>query len=307
MVKRIVDTSFWTDMQVIDNYSVEDKFFYLYLLTNAKSTQIGIYSLPKKVMSFETGFTTEVIQVLLERFSKTYNIIRYSEDTQEVTILESLQFSVLTGGKPVSDLLEREISKVKDSTLILATYQSMQKFWTLSKRKFDQVIMELFEKEMASRNIAFAPTESQNEKQNHNQSHNDNQIHSHNHNHNQDSYTTSRTSSKIDPEEHTLVERYIQLIKRTRLPTASDITYENVLEGFYEELIGRVTPEVSVRLTEWLAHFPKSLILEALHRSLKAQKPLAYAASIIEKWQAQGVKTYHDVIQLDRKFNQRNE
>src|SRR5699024_5676973 len=122
MVKRIVDTSFWTNMQVIDQYSVEDKFFYLYLLTNDKSTQVGIYALPKKIMSFETGFTTDVIQVLIERFSKNYGKILYSEETQEITLLESLQFSVLSGGKPVKDLLEREITNVKDSRLIIATY-----------------------------------------------------------------------------------------------------------------------------------------------------------------------------------------
>lgn len=128
MVKRIVDTSFWTDMQVIDNYSVEDKFFYLYLLTNDKTTQVGIYPLPKKVMSFETGFTTDVIQVLLDRFSENYEKIIYSEKTQEITLLDSLEFSVLTGGKPVSDLLDRELTKIRDDDLIRETYKYMKNF-----------------------------------------------------------------------------------------------------------------------------------------------------------------------------------
>src|SRR5699024_3810781 len=180
MVKRIVETSFWTDMQVIDQYSVEDKFFYLYLLTNDKSTQIGIYPLPKKVMSFETGFTTDVIQVLIERFSNNYKKIVYSEKTQEVTILDSLEFSILSGGKPVSDLLEREITAIKDSSLILATYKEMKEFWLLSKRQIDKTVMKLFESEMTNRNINF----SQNHNQKQNQKQNHNQIHIQNHNHN---------------------------------------------------------------------------------------------------------------------------
>ena len=307
MVKRIVDTAFWTDMQVIDNYSVEDKFFYLYLLTNAKSTQIGIYSLPKKVMSFETGFTTDVIQVLLERFTKTYGKIHYSEKTQEVTILESLQFSVLTGGKPVQDLLEREISKVKDGALILATYESMQKFWQLSKRKFDHTIMALFEKEMTSRKITFAPTAPQNEKQNQKQTHLHNQLHSQSHHHNQESSLTSRQKLKTKPEEKAIIDRYIQYIKQSSLQPERVITYENILEVFYEELVGRVTPEVKVRLEQWVIDYPKSFILEALHRSLKAKKPISYAASIMDKWQDQGVTTYQDIIKLDRAFHQRHQ
>lgn len=97
MVKRVVDTNFWTDMQVIDNYSIEDKYFFLYLMTNDKTTQVGIYPLPKKVMSFETGFNSDVIQVLLDRFSENYGRIIYSQETQEVTVLHSLQSTILKG------------------------------------------------------------------------------------------------------------------------------------------------------------------------------------------------------------------
>ncbi len=305
MVKRIVDTAFWTDMQVIDNYSVEDKFFYLYLLTNDKSTQLGIYSLPKKVMSFETGFTTDVIQVLLERFSETYNKIRYSEETQEVTILESLQFSVLTGGKPVQDLLEREITRVKDDQLILATYESMQNYWQLSKRKFDHTIMRLFEKELTTRQITFSATTTQKQNQNQKQSHH--QIHnqSHSHNHNQESSPTSRPPAKIDVAEKTIVKRYMRVIQEASPHLKRQITYQNILEVFYEELIGQVSPEVKVRLEQWVVDYPKSFILEALHRSIKAQKPIAYAASIIEQWTEQGVTTYQDIIKEDRAFQER--
>lgn len=305
MVKRIVDTDFWTDMQVIDNYSVEDKFFYLYLLTNDKSTQLGIYSLPKKVMSFETGFTTDVIQVLLERFSDTYHKIRYSEATQEVTILESLQFSVLTGGKPVQDLLEREMTRVKDGQLILATYEGMQNYWQLSKRKFDHTIMRLFEKELTSRQITFSATTTQSQNQNQKQSQNQIHNHSHSHNHNQESSPTSRQPTKIDVAEETIVKRYLQVIQEASPHLKRKITYQNILEVFYEELIGPVSPEVKVRLDQWAVYYPKSFILEALHRSLKAQKPIAYAASIIEQWTAQGVTTYQDIIKEDRAFQER--
>lgn len=66
MVKRVIDTKFWTDMQVMDHYSVEDKYFALYLLTNGRSTQVGIYSLPQQVMSFETGFINHRILLMQE-------------------------------------------------------------------------------------------------------------------------------------------------------------------------------------------------------------------------------------------------
>lgn len=44
-------------------------------------------------------------------------------------------------------------------------------------------------------------------------------------------------------------------------------------------------------------------LLEALHRSINAQKPISYANSIIENWRIQGVRAYKDVIRLDNAFN----
>src|SRR5699024_3880432 len=103
--------------------------------------------------------------------------------------------------------------------------------------------------------------------------------------------------------EEKIRERYSQLLKQSSLQTNREITPDNILEIFYEEEIGRVSPEVSVRLNEWLKFYPKSLILEALHRSINAQKPISYANSIIENWRSQRVRTYKDVIRLDNAFN----
>lgn len=301
MVKRIVDTSFWTDMQVIDNYSVEDKFFYLYLLTNDKTTQVGIYPLPKKVMSFETGFTTDVIQVLLDRFSENYEKIIYSEKTQEITLLDSLEFSVLTGGKPVSDLLDRELTKIRDDDLIRETYKYMKSFWETSKRKFDQTIMKLFEDEMTSRGILHKQNQNQEQNQGHSHFHNQ----SHNHNHNQDSYSTSRKKTLKDKNEDRLLEHYTKLIKRNSIYLDKDITSENILNEFYTELIGELSPAITAYFETWEQEFPKSIILEALNRSIKAQIPISYAKKIIEDWKKNEVKEYQDIIELDRKFNRK--
>ena len=97
-VKRIVDTGFWTDPDVVDLYSCEDKYFLLYLLTNPHTKQCGIYSLPKKFMAFETGYSKEVVEVLIDRFSKKYKKIVYNDGTQEIAVLNSLKYSVVKGG-----------------------------------------------------------------------------------------------------------------------------------------------------------------------------------------------------------------
>ena len=60
-IKRVVDTEFWTDDKVIEMFTPEDKLFMLYLMTNPHTTQLGIYGISKKVMAFETGYSSDAI------------------------------------------------------------------------------------------------------------------------------------------------------------------------------------------------------------------------------------------------------
>src|SRR5699024_5576817 len=131
--KRVIPISFWTEPYAVENYSVEDKYFSLYLMTNPATTQVGIYRLSKKVMSFETGYTTDVINVLLDRFENKYNLIIYSSETQEITLLKSLTYSIMKGGDPVAQLLKSELSMVLNPDLILQTYMSLQSFFETSR------------------------------------------------------------------------------------------------------------------------------------------------------------------------------
>ena len=68
-VKRIVDTSFWVDGKV-DEFSPEDKYFMLYLLTNPFSKQLGIYEISIKQAAFQMGYSVDAFRALLDRFEK---------------------------------------------------------------------------------------------------------------------------------------------------------------------------------------------------------------------------------------------
>lgn len=116
-MKRVIDTEFWNDDKVVEMFSPEDKLFFLYLMTNPHTTQLGIYHINKRHMAFELGYSIEAVTVLLDRFENKYKLIRYSEETSEVAIKNYLRHSIVKGGKPVEELLKREILKVKDKSL----------------------------------------------------------------------------------------------------------------------------------------------------------------------------------------------
>lgn len=116
-IKRIVDTEFWTDNGV-DEFSPEDKYFMLYLLTNPFTKQLGIYKISVKQAAFQLGYSVEAVNVLLERFENKYKMIVYSKETGEVAILNFLRHSVMKGGKPVEDCIRQDMAKVKNKKLI---------------------------------------------------------------------------------------------------------------------------------------------------------------------------------------------
>lgn len=117
-IKRIVDTDFWTDDKVMVEFSPEDKLFMLYLLTNPHTTQLGVYKILTKQMAFELGYSSDTINILMDRFESKYNMIRYSKETSEIAVRNYLKYSIVKGGKPVLDLLSREANRVKDKSLL---------------------------------------------------------------------------------------------------------------------------------------------------------------------------------------------
>ncbi|AEH46758.1 DnaD domain-containing protein [Parageobacillus thermoglucosidasius] len=115
---RYVHVSFWQDAKVLEEMTPEDKYFYIYLLTNPNTTQIGIYQITKKQMAFELGYSIESINSLVERFENVHKVIKYNPQTREIALLNWGKYNLIKGGKPVLDCIEKELMEVKDTSLI---------------------------------------------------------------------------------------------------------------------------------------------------------------------------------------------
>lgn len=165
-IKRVVSTDFWNDDKVIDDFSPEDKYFMLYLLTNPHTTQLGIYELNTKQAAFELGYSIEAVKVLIDRFHNKYGIIKRSEETNEIAIANYLRHSIVKGGKPVEDLLKKEILKVKDTSLISYSFGRIKKYNDLN-----DTVIKIVESYLNDNEI-----QNDNENENDNDNDNDNDV-----------------------------------------------------------------------------------------------------------------------------------
>jgi uncharacterized phage protein (TIGR02220 family) len=105
--------NFWTDSKVVEEFSPEDKYFYLYCFTNPHTNLCGCYEISPKQIANEMGYSIESVMILLDRFEDRYNIIRYSKKTKELLLLNWHKYNWTTSDRFRKPLL-KEINSIKE-------------------------------------------------------------------------------------------------------------------------------------------------------------------------------------------------
>lgn len=112
---RKIHTSFWSD-SFTSELERDKKLFYLYLLTNERTTQCGIYEITKKQISYDLGYSIDTVSKLIKEFEKLGKI-KYNDITKEVAIKNWLKYNGSTSPK-VQACINKELKFVKDILLI---------------------------------------------------------------------------------------------------------------------------------------------------------------------------------------------
>ena len=112
-IYRNVQTSFWTDVKIADDFNPEDRYFYLYLFTNPHTNLCGCYEVSVSQIATETGYDKKRVVNLIERLENIHDVIRYSKETKEVLILNWSKFN-WTRSTDFRKSLLKEIERIKD-------------------------------------------------------------------------------------------------------------------------------------------------------------------------------------------------
>ncbi len=116
-IYRNISLTFWEDSKIVDDFTPEDRYFLLYLLTNPHTNLIGCYEVSIKQMTNELGFNDRnKVEGLLIRMEQVHKIILYSKETKEVLIKNWHKYNWTKSEKLKKPLMEN-IENIKSEKL----------------------------------------------------------------------------------------------------------------------------------------------------------------------------------------------
>lgn len=131
---RKIHVQFWSDV-FIQSLTPEQKFFFLYLLTNERTKQCGVYEISTRHISYDTGYNVETINRLINFFSDAGKVL-FSRETNEIAIKNWDKYNG-SRSPDVQSLVNKEIKLVKNKKLI-DWVQSVDRVVGLSKSSLRQ-------------------------------------------------------------------------------------------------------------------------------------------------------------------------
>lgn len=295
---RMIHTEFWNDPRVVEEFTPEDKLFYLYLLTNSKTTQIGIYQITKKQMAFDMGYSIETVNSLVDRFEKHHEIIVYNPDTREIAIKNwGGKYNFNRGGKPVLDCVTSELKEVKDKNLIQLVAERIEK----------KEIRAIYD----SYNDTSDDTSSDTSNDTDNESQGNKKQESHDSN---SSYDTSDDSSTIrgqekEEEEEKEEEKEEQQQKELYGGGLRDEEFGEVVH-FYKNNLQIGVSETSFNMEliqQFFNEWGSELLLAAMKLAAqKEAKGTAYVEAVLKRWKEYGVKNVEDARAYQRQLRKKS-
>lgn len=77
---RNISMDFWQDSKVVDDFTPEDRYMYLYCMTNPHTNLCGCYEISVKQMANETGYTAGCFDIGKVTVSASYTITEGDKD-----------------------------------------------------------------------------------------------------------------------------------------------------------------------------------------------------------------------------------
>lgn len=267
-VYRPVQVSYWQDAFVLD-LTPEEKYFYLYLMTNSKTSQSGIYELPLRVIEMDTGYNRETVEKLLGRFAE-YGKINYNKKTKEIMLLNWLKFNAITNMN-IEKCVLKEIQNIKDEDFLIDFYENCLEIEKQQDFKIPR-IKEYFQARFEWLIRGFEDPMKEKEE----------------------------TKTETKEKEETKTKEEAASCSRDK-----KVAEENPI-AFYEQNFGVLKPFVAEGINAWIEDLNAQLVIKAMKIALEKNAPnMSYVQGILRDWHAKGYKSITDVEAAQTQFRKK--
>lgn len=116
MAKRMIDTALWNNEDIIENFTAEDKYFWLYVLTSPHVNILGVFKNSPALIARDMGLHKDTAVNLLYRFERVHGLLMSDTETNEVLILNWHKFN-WTKSETFTTALKTELAKVKSAKI----------------------------------------------------------------------------------------------------------------------------------------------------------------------------------------------
>lgn len=261
-VYRHIHIDYWQDGFVLD-LTPEEKYFYIYLMTNSKTSQCGLYELPKRIIETETGYNRETVDKLLNRFID-YKKIVYCEETREIFLMNWIKHNKIVSPK-VKKCVYEELKKIKSMDMVNLFFKQCEGYgYTLDKSEIkinmgmDRVSIPIPEVES---NFEYGYGEKEKEKQKEKEK------------------KEEKEKQKEEKEKEKEVSHSVGRFKK-----------------LYEENIGLINGVVA----EWLIEISQTIDYNLFKKAIeiatdRGKCNKGYVSGIIKQWLDNNIRTYDDL------------
>jgi len=319
---RQLHTEFWSDSFVLE-LTPEEKYFYLYLMTNTKTTQCGIYEISKKTIETDSGYNRETVEKLIKRFCD-YKKILYCEDTRELMVINWIKYNVPNNLNTIK-CVQREIDKIKHSEFVKILFNKCQSAGMDVDKIFEKyIIEETFDSAPANdtpsvacslKKVNKSPLEFTLEKNYEEiQEISELKINKTLSRGLQGAYKGLGSNRIRSNKEEVISNKQKAINKEEEVRSKTDVVmkYENFSadsEGFkntiriFEENVHAITPLEYEKILEFTNHVTNEVIIMAIEEAVNYDaKTMKYISKILNSWISNGVKTAVQVMAYQKKW-----
>lgn len=273
-IYRQLHTTFWKD-DFIGECSQIEKLFYLYLISNDKTTQSGAYEFSYRYAQFELGISRQEVDQLINFFVSNGKI-RFNKENNEVLLVNWLKYNSARSPK-VAPVIDKEMASLKTVEFKSEVVMNCIELGYPIKTKIEDIEKE---KDIISDSVSKV-TDTLSQK----------------------SDTISQPSPTQNQHHHITNTTTEEPYQEKATAVVADINpYE-----FYQQNFGVLAPVVSESINHWISDIGVELVVEAMSRAVKEQKGFRYSEGIMKNWANRNILTMESVRADDIAFQNRQQ